>query len=87
MIPAYIARGRVGSQYLCKKKRDISFVHTSVTGLKPVNLRDYQNPLAEKSLRGENDIILLPTGAGKTYIAIKIIIEHLHEYKDSKKLP
>lgn len=54
-------------------------------GLKTLKLKDYQVPVAEKSLRGENDIILLPTGAGKTYIAIKIIIEHLHAFSNGEQ--
>ncbi|XP_067948463.1 ATP-dependent RNA helicase DHX58-like isoform X1 [Watersipora subatra] len=40
-------------------------------------LRSYQEVFAERGLRGENDVILLPTGSGKTYIAIAIIKEHL----------
>ncbi|XP_067950025.1 ATP-dependent RNA helicase DHX58-like isoform X2 [Watersipora subatra] len=52
---------------------------------KKLVLRDYQVKVAERSLRGQNDIILLPTGAGKTYVAIKIIIEHLYSLRETGK--
>ena len=43
-----------------------------------LELRSYQQDVVEKSLRGENDIIILPTGTGKTFVAIRIILEHIH---------
>ena len=42
-----------------------------------LTLRPYQESIAQKSLQGANDIILLPTGSGKTYVAIKVIENHL----------
>ncbi|XP_067948623.1 ATP-dependent RNA helicase DHX58-like isoform X1 [Watersipora subatra] len=55
-------------------------IYTPLDGAKELRLRDYQEELSQKSLRGENDIILLPTGTGKTYIAIQVIVEHLYKY-------
>ena len=80
---------------LCIVLYYISGFNVSITGSgssdkyrdfhKELKLRPYQKAVAEKSLRGENDIILLPTGTGKTYVAIQVIIEHLHKHRDGKK--
>lgn len=42
----------------------------------PLELRGYQKEVSVKACSGENDIIILPTGTGKTYIAVKIIQDH-----------
>lgn len=51
---------------------------------KELVLRSYQVSVAEKCLSGENDIIILPTNAGKTFIAIKLILEHLESRRNGK---
>ena len=51
-----------------------------------LQLRDYQKQLVQRSLRGENDIIILPTGTGKTYIAIEVILYHLNRHGETGKL-
>lgn len=40
-------------------------------------LRDYQPEISEKILAGHNDLIILPTGTGKTRIATNLIQTHL----------
>ena len=40
---------------------------------KDISLREYQKELAEPALRGENVLIVAPTGSGKTRVALKII--------------
>ena len=45
---------------------------------KKLELRPYQEEMVQKSLQGENDIILLPTGSGKTIIAVEIILKHIY---------
>ena len=42
-------------------------------------LRDYQNELAEPAIRGNNYILVAPTGSGKTLIASYIIMHHLKQ--------
>lgn len=40
---------------------------------KKFELRPYQLELAERALRGDNCVIIAPTGSGKTHVAIRII--------------
>ncbi|KAJ0070445.1 hypothetical protein NL108_010694 [Boleophthalmus pectinirostris] len=49
-------------------------------------LRDYQMEVAEPALEGKNIIICLPTGSGKTRVAVYITKEHLDQRK-RQKLP
>ncbi|KAF6030116.1 hypothetical protein EB796_011576 [Bugula neritina] len=50
-------------------------------------LRPYQEEIVKRSLAGENDIILLPTGTGKTLVAIKVIIQHIqNRLKNGQKV-
>lgn len=49
-------------------------------GLKP---RDYQKNILSTSIN-KNTLVVLPTGTGKTLIALLLTIERLKEYKNSK---
>jgi len=42
-----------------------------------LRLRGYQEEIGAQAFTGKNDIIVLPTGTGKTYVAIEIIRRHL----------
>lgn len=44
-------------------------------------LRDYQMEVAKPALNGENIIICLPTGSGKTRVAVYIAKDHLDKKK------
>ncbi|NXJ59884.1 IFIH1 protein, partial [Rostratula benghalensis] len=44
-------------------------------------LRDYQMEVAKPALNGENIIICLPTGSGKTRVAVYITKDHLNKKK------
>lgn len=44
-------------------------------------LRDYQMEVAKPALNGENIIICLPTGSGKTRVAVYITKDHLDKKK------
>ncbi|XP_062594919.1 ATP-dependent RNA helicase DHX58-like [Saccostrea cucullata] len=54
--------------------------------IKTLELRQYQQEQAEQSLKGENCLIVSPTGSGKTYVAIRIIQNHLDETGKVKKV-
>ncbi|XP_038134239.1 probable ATP-dependent RNA helicase DHX58 [Cyprinodon tularosa] len=47
-------------------------------------LRDYQKEVVEKALRGENVIIWLPTGGGKTRAAVYVARRHLDTTPNGK---
>ncbi|XP_030065688.1 LOW QUALITY PROTEIN: interferon-induced helicase C domain-containing protein 1 [Microcaecilia unicolor] len=51
-----------------------------------MTLRDYQMEVARPALEGRNIIICLPTGSGKTRVAVYITKEHLQERKRNSKL-
>lgn len=46
-----------------------------------LNLRPYQMEVAQPALEGKNVIICLPTGSGKTRVAVKIAKDHLDKKK------
>lgn len=49
------------------------------------SLRKYQKDLAEPALRGDNTVIVSPTGSGKTHVAAYIIDEHLKKLEEEGK--
>nr|DBA19781.1 TPA: hypothetical protein GDO54_015558 [Pyxicephalus adspersus] len=51
-----------------------------------ITLRDYQMEVARPALEGENVIICLPTGSGKTRVAVYITRDHLDKRR-AKGLP
>ncbi len=48
------------------------------------NLRPYQEEVVQAALRGENSIIWLPTGGGKTRAAVYITKKHLETTANAK---
>lgn len=49
-----------------------------------LKLREYQREVSVGILKGRNDIIVLPTGTGKTAVAINLIITHLRLFGKGK---
>ncbi|XP_052236078.1 antiviral innate immune response receptor RIG-I-like [Dreissena polymorpha] len=49
------------------------------------SLEDFQLELAEKALQGHNTIIWSPTNTGKTYVALKIMKDHLVNHPGGRK--
>ncbi|NXP11433.1 IFIH1 protein, partial [Thinocorus orbignyianus] len=49
-------------------------------------LRDYQMEVAKPALNGENIIICLPTGSGKTRVAVYITKDHLDKKKRASEI-
>uniref|UniRef100_A0A8C6VKD4 RNA helicase n=1 Tax=Naja naja TaxID=35670 RepID=A0A8C6VKD4_NAJNA len=52
---------------------------------KELSLRDYQMEVAKPALEGKNIIICLPTGTGKTRVAVYIAKDHLDKKEKQKK--
>lgn len=52
---------------------------------KEITLRDYQMEVAGPALEGKNIIVCLPTGSGKTRVAVYITKEHLDRRKAEGK--
>ena len=50
-------------------------------------VRDYQKELAEPGINGENNIIVAPTGSGKTLVAALIISDHLQKNQQNEDKP
>ena len=44
-----------------------------------ISLREYQKELAKPAIKGQNCLIVAPTGSGKTRVALKIIQVVKHE--------
>ncbi|KAJ1080569.1 hypothetical protein NDU88_000764 [Pleurodeles waltl] len=53
----------------------------SASPQRTITLRDYQMEVARPALQGENVIICLPTGSGKTRVAVYITKEHMDNRK------
>lgn len=51
-----------------------------------LNLRPYQMEVAQPALEGKNIIICLPTGSGKTRVAVYIAKDHLDKKKKASEL-
>lgn len=49
-------------------------------------LRDYQEELVEHACKGKNTIVVAPTGAGKTEVAVFVAREHI-EKREKSGLP
>uniref|UniRef100_UPI00358DF329 ATP-dependent RNA helicase DHX58-like isoform X2 n=1 Tax=Myxine glutinosa TaxID=7769 RepID=UPI00358DF329 len=51
-----------------------------------ISLRGYQTEVAQHALKGRNIIVCLPTGTGKTRVAIFIAAEHLQNHPQNGKV-
>ncbi|XP_067939939.1 ATP-dependent RNA helicase DHX58-like [Watersipora subatra] len=49
------------------------------SGGQKYQLRGYQREISQKILKGENDIIIMPTGTGKTAVAANLVLRHLEQ--------
>ena len=52
--------------------------------LETLFLYDFQKEVSVRACSGENDVIILPTGTGKTYVALKIIMDRLEVHMKQK---
>lgn len=50
-----------------------------------LHLRPYQLEVAQPALEGKNIIICLPTGSGKTRVAVYIAKDHLDKKKEASE--
>uniref|UniRef100_A0A8C6V6A6 RNA helicase n=1 Tax=Neogobius melanostomus TaxID=47308 RepID=A0A8C6V6A6_9GOBI len=66
---------------LCIPDEDDSTAAGAASKEHDIVLRDYQKEVAKPALEGKNIIICLPTGSGKTRVAVYITKEHLDKRK------
>ena len=50
-------------------------------------VREYQHELAEPGIKGENYIVVAPTGSGKTLVAALVISDHLQRNQHKEEKP
>ncbi|KAM8933518.1 interferon-induced helicase C domain-containing protein 1 [Pelodytes ibericus] len=60
---------------------DDEYSSERASSIPEITLRDYQMEVAKPALEGSNIIICLPTGSGKTRVAVYITREHLERRK------
>uniref|UniRef100_A0A3Q4HFK2 RNA helicase n=1 Tax=Neolamprologus brichardi TaxID=32507 RepID=A0A3Q4HFK2_NEOBR len=77
-------------QTFCDSEPLLSFADGSALEVarspeKEITLRDYQMEVAGPALEGKNIIVCLPTGSGKTRVAVYITKEHLDRRKAEGK--
>ena len=52
-----------------------------------IKVREYQRELAEPGIKGENYIVVAPTGSGKTLVAALVISDHLQRNQHKEEKP
>ncbi|XP_075173379.1 interferon-induced helicase C domain-containing protein 1-like [Anomaloglossus baeobatrachus] len=77
----------VESPDLYRKPEEKVEHRTSNSPVREMTLRDYQMEVAKPALDGENIVICLPTGSGKTRVAVYIARRHLDERKEKNLKP
>ncbi|KAM6071283.1 interferon-induced helicase C domain-containing protein 1 isoform 2-T2 [Chlamydotis macqueenii] len=70
----------------CTTSSDEDEVESRASPEPDLILRDYQMEVAKPALNGENIIICLPTGSGKTRVAVYITKDHLDKKKRASEL-
>jgi len=57
---------------ICTAQTSESSGHSLPVQPEELQLRSYQQELAEKAMNGKNCLIVAPTGSGKTHVALAI---------------
>ncbi|XP_013909575.1 PREDICTED: interferon-induced helicase C domain-containing protein 1 [Thamnophis sirtalis] len=83
---AYDVNANFGQMNLYSDDSDpIESGHQRPSSEKELSLRDYQMEVAKPALEGKNIIICLPTGTGKTRVAVYIAKDHLDKKRQAKE--